>query len=69
MNKKTKSSSMSEESNHPYVKYEKTKVWKIINKSIKDLEENNDLSLSTPQEYIVGYLCEQLELEGLIIKR
>jgi len=54
------------EKKHPYVKYEDTKAWKSIKQSIKDLEENQDLSLTEWHEYIVGYICQQLEKDGVI---
>ncbi len=53
---------------HPYVKYENTEVWKSIKQSIKDLEENQDLSLTEWHEYIVGYICQQLDKDGVILK-
>ncbi len=54
------------ERQHPYVKYEKTKAWESIKQSIKDLEENQDLSLTEWHEYIVGYICQQLEKDSVI---
>ena len=51
---------------HPYTNYETTKVWKNIKQSIKDLEENQDLSLTEWHEYVVGYICQQLDKDGLL---
>lgn len=51
---------------HPYVKYENTELWNNIKQSIKDLEENQDLSLTEWHEYVVGYICQQLEKSNLI---
>ncbi len=44
----------------PYKKYENTDLWKLIDKSIRDLVGNNDIELLTKNEYIVGYLCKQI---------
>jgi hypothetical protein len=44
----------------------KTKAWKNIKQSIKDLEENQDISLTEWHEYIVGYICQQLDKDDLI---
>lgn len=51
---------------HPYKKYENTATWNNIKQSIKELEENQDLSLTEWHEYIVGYICQQLEKENLL---
>jgi len=51
---------------HPYQKYEKTKEWKIISDSLDLLCENQDISINTRKEYIIGYLCSKLnEKKGL----
>ncbi len=49
---------------HPYKKYESSSYWPVIRKLIEDLEDNNDLELQTPIEYIVGYICKGLEQEN-----
>ena len=48
---------------HPYKEFESMVLWKTIDKAIGDLEENQDLELKTPREYVVGYLCKNL-IEG-----
>ena len=45
---------------HPYSEYEKTDLWEIITKSIDDLIENQDIVLTTPKEYVIGYICKML---------
>lgn len=54
---------------HPYKKYEDTELWANIKQSIKDLEKNQDLSLIEWHEYIVGYICKQLDEAKLIKKK
>ncbi len=51
---------------HPYQKFENTKLWQVIEKAISDLEENQDLKLTTLKEYVVGYICNQLTEERLV---
>jgi hypothetical protein len=51
---------------HPYKKYENTELWDNIKQSIKDLEGNQDLSLTTLNEYVVGYICQQLDKAQLV---
>jgi|GraSoi2013_100cm_1033763.scaffolds.fasta_scaffold160115_2 hypothetical protein len=45
---------------HPYKEFEKTGLWKALNKGISDLVENQDLKEIERREYIVGYLCKVL---------
>ncbi len=45
---------------HPYKEFEKTRLWKALNKGIRDLVANHDLKEITSREYIVGYLCKVL---------
>ncbi len=45
---------------HPYQEFEKTGLWKALNKGISDLVENQDLKEIERREYIVGYLCKVL---------
>jgi len=53
-------------SKHPYVEFENTQLWHVIEKAISDLEANQDLRLTTLREYIVGYICKQLNDERLL---
>ena len=45
---------------HPYKEFEKTGLWKALNKGIRDLVENQDLQETARREYVVGYLCKVL---------
>jgi hypothetical protein len=45
---------------HPYKEFEKTGLWKALNKGIRDLVENQDLKETERREFIVGYLCKVL---------
>ena len=53
---------------HPYEKYENTALWNNLKQSIKELEENQDLTLIEWHEYIVGYICQQLDKANLVKK-
>jgi len=48
---------------HPYQKYEKTETWKILSASLDLLCENQDISIKTRKEYVIGYLCNKLNEE------
>jgi hypothetical protein len=45
---------------HPYVQFEGTQVWRVLKKSLSDLEKNQDVELKEWHQYVVGYLCKQL---------
>lgn len=45
---------------HPYQEYETSELWAVVKSSIEDLVENNDIELSTPIEYVVGYICKNI---------
>ena len=44
----------------PYDKYKNTEEWNLIEKAIQELIENQDLQLTTPIEYVVGYITMNL---------
>ncbi len=46
---------------HPYMDYENTPLWKVVNKSLAEFEENQDIKLFTPREYVIGYVCKQIK--------
>ncbi|HXH71038.1 MAG TPA: hypothetical protein VNI60_11970 [Pyrinomonadaceae bacterium] len=52
--------------NHPYKKFQNTKVWQVVEQSIFDLEENQDLKLLTIKEYIIGFICKKLDDNKLL---
>jgi polyhydroxyalkanoate synthesis regulator phasin len=43
---------------HPYKAYERTGVWKAIDKAITELVKNGDLTEQTARPYIVGFLTK-----------
>ena len=47
----------------PYEKYRDCKLWKVIEKSLYDLKENQDIDITTEQDYVVGYLCKRVHEE------
>ncbi len=52
--------------NHPYKKFQNTKVWQVIEQSIFDLEENQDLKLLAIKEYVIGLICKKLDDNELL---
>jgi hypothetical protein len=54
---------------HPYANYEGTPLWRAVKKALADLEKNQDLSISEWHQYVVGYVCKQLETKGLVNRK
>lgn len=46
--------------NHPYQDFETDPRWKVIQKGINELEENQDISVTTAPYYVVGYLMRKI---------
>lgn len=54
---------------HPYTRHEDTALWAAISAAIAELEQNQDLQLTSAREYVVGFLCERLLLQQLAHER
>ena len=50
---------------NPYSQYQGTEEWAIIANLLAELENNQDIELKTPPEYVVGYLVEKLRNKDL----
>jgi hypothetical protein len=51
---------------HPYKIYEGTPAWESLKKALMDLDQNQDIDLTEWYQYIIGYLCKQLEQDNVI---
>ncbi|MEJ2218739.1 MAG: hypothetical protein P8099_19300 [Gemmatimonadota bacterium] len=47
-------------SQKPYRQYESSPVWTVVEEAIRDLEDNQDIEVTTSHHYVIGYLCEQI---------
>jgi hypothetical protein len=45
---------------HPYVDFENTPLWIAVNNSLIELEQNQNIKITTRKEYVVGYICKQI---------
>ena len=52
---------------HPYAEFEKTLLWKALDTAMSDLQKNQDVVLTTTQQHVIGYLCQQLVQQRLVI--
>jgi hypothetical protein len=46
---------------HPYEAFERSPLWRAIDRALIDLVGNGDLRENEYHEYIVGYLCKSIE--------
>jgi hypothetical protein len=53
----------------PYEKYKNSELWIKLNDILKELEENQDIEITTHRDYVIGYLCENLQQEFQVIKK
>jgi len=44
----------------PYEKHKETELWKKVDTILRELEENQDIELTTTRDYVIGYFCQQL---------
>ncbi len=45
---------------HISEEYENLPAWKVLTEVIRYLVNNNDISLMTKEEYVIGYLCKAI---------
>ena len=50
----------------PYEKYKKLKAWKVIEKELHELVENQDLQITTMPDLVIGSLVKCLEKHNLL---
>ena len=51
---------------HPYLDFENTVVWKELQSELEELIENQDIQLTTANQYVVGSICRRLRDAGLL---
>ena len=56
---------MTDSFQHPYVQFEGTKAWQVIDAALTALVKNKDVIEQTDRRYIVGSLCKALADEGI----
>jgi hypothetical protein len=45
---------------HPYRKFERTPLWTVIETALSELAQNQDVTLHTTSEHVIGFLCQRL---------
>lgn len=46
---------------HLYKEFKNTDIWYTVEQALENINENNDVSLQTQKELVVGYLCKQIK--------
>lgn len=53
-------------SSRPFSEYQRTPLWRALASALADLESSRELTVSTAPEYVIGYLCRELEAKGVV---
>ena len=48
------------EKDYPYNQFENSELWSIVKDCLNDLIDNQDIEITTKEEYVVGYLCKMI---------
>lgn len=51
---------------HPYAEYVDTRIWRAIAGALADLQASGEVRVETAPEYVIGFLCRELEAKGLV---
>ena len=49
---------------HPYKDFERSPLWPVVRKALRDLKKNGDVELQTAEVYVVGYVAQALAEAG-----
>jgi hypothetical protein len=52
---------------NPYSRYTDSIEWRVLDDALQALERNQDLTLTTAREYVIGALCQRLDEAGLLL--
>lgn len=53
--------------NHPYQKLESHPLWSVVSDALSDLAENQDISITTNDNYVIGYLLSKIVVDTPVI--
>ena len=58
------------EKDYPYNQFENSELWSIVKDCLNDLIDNQDIEITTKEEYVVGYLRKMIaERKSDLVKR
>lgn len=44
--------------NQPYSEFEGSLIWLLIENTLAELEENQDIEITTRRKYVIGFICK-----------
>lgn len=50
----------------PYAEYRNLALWKVVEKELRELEENQDLNITTQVDIVIGSLVKAIKDTGLL---
>ncbi len=53
---------------HQYERYKNFPLWDALKKALNELKENQDIKITTKEEYVIGYLCKSILDNDLLQK-
>ena len=53
---------------HPYTAYQDTHLWRAVASMVAELEANGEVRVETAPEYVIGYLCRELAVKGVVTR-
>lgn len=51
---------------HPYTEYLDTRIWRAIASALSDLQASGEVRVETAPEYVIGFLCRELDAKGVV---
>lgn len=51
---------------HPYAKYQHTALWTALAGALVDLQASGEVRVDTASEYVIGYLCRELDAKSVV---
>lgn len=50
----------------PYTAYRDTPLWRAVASVLADLQASGEVRLETAPEYVIGYVCRELEAKAVV---
>jgi hypothetical protein len=51
----------------PFDEYRDTPLWNAVESTLNELVASREIAVNTAPEYVIGYLCRQLQAKKLVI--
>lgn len=50
-----------------YDEYRDTPLWRALGVVLADLEASGEVKVETAPDYVIGYMCRELDAKGVIV--